>query len=346
MSHFDLDVAERASVAVTFEAVSSLVDFYATCDDIGFSPALVLGRDIRRQLGARDGFGIWRELMWQYEPPLTEKELLPGDPRKTVTPEQFDAALVEEWREYGEGEMHWTEMLLVDAMARAREQGWQIGNEVFALDDAATVRAATEAILNDLAARSGAKRATVEAKLKAASERRDARLQKFFDLDDAAYIKWLDAGAPDDGRGVKFDRWKERCKAEAAAYDVRRAEQEALSAAAQAEWAAFGGHATQQQIDAFNSKYSNLYIWTEFRPVVVVPLAKPELPKKLIQSSAEFVAGFVAPAYLLDGVLQKRFVYALTVATGAGKTAIALRLAAHVALDDRFRETCDGSRLN
>jgi hypothetical protein len=53
---------------------------------------------------------------------------------------------------------------------------------------------------------------------------------------------------------------------------------------------------------------------------------------KLMQTSAEFVAGFVAPSYLLDGVLQKRFVYALTAATGAGKTAIALRLAAHVAL--------------
>jgi AAA domain len=226
MSHFELDLAERASVAVTFEAVSSLVDFYANCDDIGFSPALVLGRDIRRQLGERDGFEVWRELMWQHESPLSEDELLPGDTRTTITAEQFDAALVEEWRGYGEGEMHWTEMLLVDAMARAREKGWKIGNEVFALDDAPAVSAATEAILDDLAARSGAKRAAVEAVEKAASERRDVRRWKFFDLDDAAYDAWLDAGAPD-GRGLKFARWKERKAAEDAAiarFDARMAQ--------------------------------------------------------------------------------------------------------------------------
>jgi len=60
------------------------------------------------------------------------------------------------------------------------------------------------------------------------------------------------------------------------------------------------------------------------------PSSKP--PPKLIQSSGEFVAGFVAPSYTLDGILQERFCYSLTAATGAGKTAIALRLAVHVAL--------------
>jgi hypothetical protein len=75
MSHFDLDLDERASVAVTLEAVSSLVDFYdANPDTIGFSPPLVLGRDIRRQLGDECGFGIWSELMDQHEPPLTKEE--------------------------------------------------------------------------------------------------------------------------------------------------------------------------------------------------------------------------------------------------------------------------------
>lgn len=64
----------------------------------------------------------------------------------------------------------------------------------------------------------------------------------------------------------------------------------------------------------------------------MVVKAEATPPKKLIQSSEEFVANFVAPAYLLDGILQKQFCYSLTAATGAGKTAIALRLAAHVAL--------------
>jgi hypothetical protein len=52
----------------------------------------------------------------------------------------------------------------------------------------------------------------------------------------------------------------------------------------------------------------------------------------LLQSSAEFVAGFVPPDYLIDGLLQRRSVYSLTAGTGTGKTAVALRMVAHVAL--------------
>jgi 5S rRNA maturation endonuclease (ribonuclease M5) len=52
---------------------------------------------------------------------------------------------------------------------------------------------------------------------------------------------------------------------------------------------------------------------------------KDETPKgKLALSSAEFVAGFTPPDYLVVGWLQRRFVYSLTAATGDGKTAIAL----------------------
>jgi AAA domain len=53
-------------------------------------------------------------------------------------------------------------------------------------------------------------------------------------------------------------------------------------------------------------------------------LEKPALPPKLALSSAEFVKGFVPPDYLIIGWLQRRFVYALTAATGDGMTAIAL----------------------
>jgi AAA domain/Bifunctional DNA primase/polymerase, N-terminal/Primase C terminal 2 (PriCT-2) len=64
--------------------------------------------------------------------------------------------------------------------------------------------------------------------------------------------------------------------------------------------------------------------------------AKPGVTTKtktrLMQSSAEFVAGFVPPDYLVDGLLQRRFVYSLTGPTGSGKTCIAMLLAIHVAL--------------
>jgi hypothetical protein len=52
--------------------------------------------------------------------------------------------------------------------------------------------------------------------------------------------------------------------------------------------------------------------------------AKPMLPAKLALSSAEFVASFVPPDYLIVGWLQRRFVYSLPAATGDGKTAVAL----------------------
>jgi len=61
----------------------------------------------------------------------------------------------------------------------------------------------------------------------------------------------------------------------------------------------------------------------------------------LIKSSRNFVAGFVPPDYLVDGLLQEAYFYSLTGATGAGKTAITLRLAASVASGALFagRET-------
>jgi AAA domain len=46
-----------------------------------------------------------------------------------------------------------------------------------------------------------------------------------------------------------------------------------------------------------------------------------------IKSLANFLAGFVVPDYLLDGILQRQFIYSLTAQTGHGKTAVALLIA-------------------
>jgi hypothetical protein len=59
-----------------------------------------------------------------------------------------------------------------------------------------------------------------------------------------------------------------------------------------------------------------------------------EQPKFALLSKAQFLAGFIPPDYLVDGVLQRRFVYALTARTGDGKTAIALSLARAVSSAD------------
>jgi hypothetical protein len=76
--------------------------------------------------------------------------------------------------------------------------------------------------------------------------------------------------------------------------------------------------------------------------VVDFPSAAPaEASGVTIKSSKQFVAAFVPPDYIIDGLLQEGFLYSLTGATGAGKTAITLRLAASVALGALFadRET-------
>jgi hypothetical protein len=58
----------------------------------------------------------------------------------------------------------------------------------------------------------------------------------------------------------------------------------------------------------------------------------PSTDVPLIQSSEQFTEAYVPPDYLIDGFLQRRYVYGLTARTGTGKTAIALYLAALVAL--------------
>ena len=49
-----------------------------------------------------------------------------------------------------------------------------------------------------------------------------------------------------------------------------------------------------------------------------------------MMTSAEFVRDFSPPDYLIDGILQRGFIYSNTGSTGTGKTAIALRLLASV----------------
>ena len=61
----------------------------------------------------------------------------------------------------------------------------------------------------------------------------------------------------------------------------------------------------------------------EEKPKAEEPKAKAQWPR-LIKTSGEFVKDFVPPDYLIDGILQRRFIYSLTGQTGSGKTAVAL----------------------
>lgn len=67
----------------------------------------------------------------------------------------------------------------------------------------------------------------------------------------------------------------------------------------------------------------------------------------LILTAAEFIAGFRSPDYLIDGVLQRGYLYALTARTNHGKTALSLLLMHHVALSKPLhgREVTGGAVL-
>jgi len=54
----------------------------------------------------------------------------------------------------------------------------------------------------------------------------------------------------------------------------------------------------------------------------------------LLTPQTRFLDGFVPPEYIVDGVLQRRFLYSLTGVTGGGKTAIALALARAIGCAD------------
>ncbi|MCK1402340.1 AAA family ATPase [Bradyrhizobium sp. 4] len=277
-SLLEIDEAERLSASLSIDAFHDLT--YWWCGgkyEPEMSPPLALGWDIHRQWPNSEGFEIWRDLMHEYESPLLAEHLLgPGDPRQPVTIEQYEAALVDEWAAYDRPK-HWLDQLIIDVMHYERERGYEPCGDAWER---------TEKILNDLAAKVGAKRAADQAERDARVERHRKRVQKFFDLDDAGYAQWQADTRPW-GDGLKFERWRDR-------------------------------------------HFRELLEKTKAMPVI--PFPKPAAPTNLIQSSGQFVRDFVPPDYVVDRIFQRRFCYSMTAKTGGGKTAAAMRLAAHVAI--------------
>jgi len=89
-----------------------------------------------------------------------------------------------------------------------------------------------------------------------------------------------------------------------------------------------GGYTSMVEAPNVTNKH-NETVW-RLDPVYSDEDRAPSTP--IIQSSARFVGGFLPPDYLIDGILQRRFLYSLTGKTGAGKTAVALFMAASVGL--------------
>lgn len=57
------------------------------------------------------------------------------------------------------------------------------------------------------------------------------------------------------------------------------------------------------------------------------PADQAQTPSWIVQNAANFTADFVAPEYLIDGVIQRGRLYTLTAPTGSGKTAVMLYIA-------------------
>ena len=63
---------------------------------------------------------------------------------------------------------------------------------------------------------------------------------------------------------------------------------------------------------------------------------QPETAGWSVQTAAAFTADFVAPEYLIDGIMQKGRLYTLTAPTGSGKTAVMLYASTAIATGEQF----------
>lgn len=64
----------------------------------------------------------------------------------------------------------------------------------------------------------------------------------------------------------------------------------------------------------------------------------PQASAWIVQRADQFTADFVAPEYLIDGVIQRGRIYTLTAPTGSGKTAVMLYAATAIATGNTFCE--------
>jgi hypothetical protein len=76
-----------------------------------------------------------------------------------------------------------------------------------------------------------------------------------------------------------------------------------------------------------NDSEADIFPPDRSRPELRLAPELADAPANLIVSITDFLAGFVVPDYLLDGILQRQFIYSLTAQTGHGKTALALLIA-------------------
>ena len=166
--------------------------------------------------------------------------------------------------------------------------------------------------------------------------------------DDADHAAWLASGAPDLLAELRAKRVAQREAAEAQRDAIDKTHRAICMAADLTEAQVEDADAQHEiAIGYWKKRHDHLWPRREFLMSSILPFPAPPASRKLILSDAEFVANFEPPEYLLDGILQRRYCYALTAQTGAGKTAVALRIAAHVGLGRKLgdRDVAQGAIL-
>jgi hypothetical protein len=185
-SHIELDIAERAKAVVPFESFIYLTDqLLADRVELPYSPALCLAKDIKRQYGAR-GFMRYCRLMRKFEPPWGKPDC------------HWLQSLRWQWEDIDPLEIKsWCDYLLVDALATVRAAGF--------------VHQGAENIVNELAARSGAKRAAETAQADALEAIERAQIDAEVAAEFAIYEAWLAAGEPATDPLAEDHRKRKRC---------------------------------------------------------------------------------------------------------------------------------------
>lgn len=152
--------------------------------------------------------------------------------------------------------------------------------------------------------------------------------QELFDISWPQYERKVDFSRP--GRGA--DEFAVKCK-----YTVTRFERGKIKGAEDLD-KAIATYQTKQRAKAATPRLPDA-------PRAMDPETGKPLP--LLLSAAQFVAGFTPPEYLIDGIMQRGYLYSLTARTGHGKTAVDLYIAQCIAKAETMhgKETLGGTVL-
>lgn len=143
------------------------------------------------------------------------------------------------------------------------------------------------------------------------------------------YHQWIEAGMALHATGLgdlAFKVWDDWSQGSS------KYEYEALSA----KWRSFGRTKSSVTIKTIYARAANNGWNNPLSGSKTEPPAKTSVPAFTVQQGGEFAAGFKPPEYVIDGLLLRGYLHGLTGLSNAGKTAIALSMAACANLGRSF----------